>query len=340
MTRCRRSLRLLPWMLVVVIALLLVPAFGASYPIAVPDDLGIGAAVPSHLLTTITVRCGAASAAVDPAKDRVYAAGFGCVSIINGATNRVIKTLSFDGTVTAVAFDPAHDNLYVAINEHPYTVEVIDAATYRVVKDQPLGGYPTAALYASGHVFVTYATGPGVGGRIDHVAVFNTTTMDLVARVAVGSYPGAPTFDSWNHNLYVANATSVFEIRISDHRVISSFAAGQGAAWMFFDPRNGNLYLAHYNGATVSVVDPATQKIVLSINVGASPRGLAFDPANNRLYAANADTNDVSVIDPFTETVVQTIPTGYGPDGEVFDAANQEIYVTNAGTNTVTVLAA
>jgi len=324
----------------VALLVLLVPGLGAAANVGSSVDPSLGTVVPTHVLTTITVSCGAASAAVDPAKDLVYAAGFGCVSVIDGSTNHVARTLHFDGTVTAVAFDPAHGNLYVAVNEHPYQVEVINATTYRVVKDQVLGGYPTAALYARGRVFVTYALGPGVGGRIDHVAVFNTTTLDLVARVPVGSYPGAPTYDSWNHNLYVANATTVFEIRISDSRVVSSFTPTQGGgAWMFFDPRNGDLYLAHYDGSTVTVVAAASQRVTASINVGDSPRGLAFDSQNDRLCVANAGTNDVSVIDPFTESVVQTTPAGACPDGVVFGPANQETYLTNAGTTTVTVLA-
>jgi YVTN family beta-propeller protein len=323
-----------------VLLLLLVPGLGTGISLGSASNLSPRTDSPTHLLKTITLRCGAASAAVNPGRDLVYAAGFGCISVINGATNLVAKTLHFDGTVTAVVFDPVHGSLWVALDTHPYKLEVLDASTYRVISTLVLGGYPTAALCAQGRVYVTYARGPGVLEGIGHVAVYNTTTLGLIARVAVGSYPGAPAYDAQTKHVYVANATTIFVIRTSDDRVTSTFTTGSGTAWMFFDPRNGNLYLAHYDGSTVSVVDAANQKRVATISVGASPRGLAFDPVNNRLYAANAGTNDVSVIDLFTESVVRTVPVGFGPDGEVFDPVNQDTYVTNAGTDTVSVLAA
>jgi YVTN family beta-propeller protein len=322
-----------------VLLLLLVPGLGAGTALTSGGHFSAGTDSPIHVLKTIALSCGAASAAVNPSADLVYAAGFGCVSVISGATNQLTKTLHFDATVTAVVFDPVHRSLWVMLNTHPYKLEVLDVSTYRVISTQLLGGYPTAALYAHGRVYVTYARVPGVVEGTGHVAVYNTTTLGLIARVAVGSYPGAPTYDGRTKHVYVANATTTFVIRTSDDQVTSTFATGGGAAWMFFDSRNGHLYLAHYDGSTVSVIDAATQKLIANINVGASPRGLAFDPVNNRLYAANAGTNDVSVIDPFTESVVRTVPVGFGPDGEVFDPINQDIYVTNAGAESVTVLA-
>jgi YVTN family beta-propeller protein len=300
--------------------------------------------LPTHVLKTIAVSCDASSASVDPAKNLVYAAGFGCVSVINGATNHVVKTLHFDGGVGAVGFDPVHGYLFFSVSGESNQLIVVNTVTGRIVAHLDLRGYPTSGIYVRGNVYVTLGVSGGVGGKSDHVDVFNTTTLHLVARVAVGSYPCTATYDRRNGNLYIENCLSntVSVLRASDHRVISTFPGGQNLGCIIFDPRNGNLYLANYGfggGSTVTVINAASHAIVTSIGVGASPRGCAFDPQSNRLYIGNAGSDDVSVIDPFTESVVRTVPVGLGPDGEVYDAINQETYVCDASTNTVTVLA-
>jgi YVTN family beta-propeller protein len=313
-----------------------------------PANYGTPETTPvTHVETTITLGCDPDTDAVNPATDTVYVtcAASDRLVVIHGATNTVVKTVHLSGAPIALAYDPVHGQIYVALYGPSDHIDVISASDYRVTSVLSLGGYPTFAIYVPGHVYIMYAPAPGVGSRADHVEVVNTTTRAKVAVLRVGSYPCAAAYDPRNGELYVQNCLSntVSAIRVSDHRVISTFPGGLNLGCMDFDSKNGNLYLANYDyggGSTVTVIDAASHAVVTTIGVGASPRGCAFNPESNRLYIGNAGEDDVSVIDPFTESVVRTVAAGAAPAGEVFDPINEETYVCDASTNTVTVLAA
>lgn len=101
-------------------------------------------------------------------------------------------------------------------------------------------------------------------------------------------------------------------------------------------------YVANPGGATVSVIDTATNTVVATINIGTAPTNepsaVAVTPDGTHAYVAVGNRDDqlggnVAVIETATNTVVATIdgmaeatPTGVAitPDGS-------RAYVTNAG---------
>ncbi len=83
--------------------------------------------------------------AVDPATDIVYVANFkdNTVSVINGATNTVTRTITVGAGPRAVAVDQTRDRIYVVNNGcgpcFRGTVSVIDGATNTVTNTINLG---------------------------------------------------------------------------------------------------------------------------------------------------------------------------------------------------------
>jgi YVTN family beta-propeller protein len=101
--------------------------------------------------------------------------------------------------------------------------------------------------------------------------VISGATNKVVATVPVGGFPGTPTYDSGNGDLYEAN-----------------FAANN-----------------------VSVISGVTSTVVASVPVGTTPLTPAYDSANGELYVPDYFGDDVSVIEGgatvvFTETGLAT----------------------------------
>jgi YVTN family beta-propeller protein len=104
------------------------------------------------------------------------------------------------------------------------------------------------------------------------------------------------------------------------------------------DPAAGTVYVANYDGGTVSVIDEATSAVTATIPVGTGPTGVAVDPAAGTVYVANQGGGAMSVIDAVTRAVTATIPVGSNQFGVTVDPAAGAVYVTNPSNGTVSVI--
>jgi YVTN family beta-propeller protein len=151
------------------------------------------------------------AATYDDANGYVYAAGFNSFNliVINGTTETVVGQIPLPVTPTAVAYDGANGNVYVANGGYgDYgNVTVVNVATGAVVGYIPVGSNPLALAYddMNGYVYV-------VNEDSDNVTMINGATDTVVGSVEVGSFSqpspadsGAVAYDSSNGNVYVAN---------------------------------------------------------------------------------------------------------------------------------------
>ncbi len=100
----------------------------------------------------------------------------------------------------------------------------------------------------------------------------------------------------------------------------------------------GQVYVAHANGNTVSVIDGATNTVAATVNVGSEPIAVAVNQVTGRVYVANNCSNTVSVIDGTSNTVVATVPMGNSPAAVAVNAVTGRVYVANNTSNTVSVI--
>jgi YVTN family beta-propeller protein len=102
-------------------------------------------------------------------------------------------------------------------------------------------------------------------------------------------------------------------------------------------------YVTNFNGASVSVIDTATNTAATStIPVGNAPAGLAITPDGSRAYVTNrfaGPPGTVSVIDTATNAVVGTpIVVGNGPSAIAITPNGQFAYVANRTSNDISVI--
>ena len=139
--------------------------------------------------------------AYDPSNGYVYVTnqGSNSVSVINGTTNSVIKTVSVGSGPQGVAYDPSNGYVYVT-NLGSNSVSVINGANNSVIKTVSVGSYPAGVAFDSSNGYVYVA----ICGS-NSVSVINGTTNSVIKTISVGSEPDAVAYDPSNDYVYVAN---------------------------------------------------------------------------------------------------------------------------------------
>ena len=189
--------------------------------------------------------------AVDPTTDTVYASNGIAVFVINGATDKVLRTIHVKNSGLAIAVNPTTNTVYLANGK---SISVMNGATDKVLR--------TIHLYAG----------------ITAIAVDPTT--DTVY-VGMSQNSSATYFDKTDaKTLSVINgATDKVTRTVELNRQVLEFAV---------DPTTDTLYLA--NGKSISVVNGATDKVTGTVHAESAGIGLAVDPTTDTVYATDGDS--------------------------------------------------
>ena len=128
--------------------------------------------------------------------------GSNTVSVINGATNSVIKNITVGSRPNEAAFDSSNGYVYVA-NCFSDTVSVINGANNSVVKNITVGSGPNGVTFDSSNGYVYVAN-----YFSNNVTIINSAIDTVVDTVSVGTKPYGVALDSSNGYLYVTNCGS------------------------------------------------------------------------------------------------------------------------------------
>ncbi len=270
--------------------------------------------------------------AYDSANGDVYATGTdnSSVTVIDGSTNTVVKTLPTGGSPVGVFYDPQDGDLYVSC-KNSTNLTVIDGATNTLAPSLAFPWYPgwVAADTRDGLVYVggpnaVYPVYPGNG--------------TIGRKIPVGIGPWGIAYDPSNDYLYVADngGTNVTVINATLNRTIASLPVGLGPTGVLYVPANGVVYVANYNSHNVSDIYGTTILNTSGISTpGPNPRDLTYDAADHDVYVADQQGGDVAVINCTNEQELRDISLGVGndagggtiPNGITYDLANGDIYV-------------
>jgi YVTN family beta-propeller protein len=147
------------------------------------------------------------------------------------------------------------------------------------------------------------------------ISVVDTTTLGVVATVAVGSYPLGLASSPDGRRIYVANggADTVSVVDTASLAVVATVTVGLEPTAPTVDETGSRLYVTIAREDEVAVVDTASLAVVGRAVVGDSPQGLALTPDGTSLYVANQFSNSVSVVSTATLGLVATVAVGAGP---------------------------
>jgi YVTN family beta-propeller protein len=149
--------------------------------------------------------------------------------------------------------------------------------------------------------------------------------------------PKALVIEHERDALYVVSrdANEVYIISLTTYLTEQRVPVGQspfGAALL-----NGILYVANYDGGTVSRINTTTRaRILPDISVGPGPTWIAADHVSGRVYVVQHGIGGVAVI--WGDSVWQTIGIGRGAFAVAVDSVGRRAYVGRRDENTVAVI--
>ena len=209
-----------------------------------------------------------------------------------------------------VAFNPAGTKAYVASEDYPGTVYVIDTATNTSTalwSSLAFDSYFGVAVTPDGtKVYVTNTT----------VSVIDTANNTVTATVNVGSNPRGVAVTPAGTRVYVANGGSdtVSIIDIATNTVTATVNVGNQPMGVSVTPDGTRVYAANSGSDTVSVIDTATNTVIATVPVGKGP--IAFGQFIVPPSAEDPPAEDSLSPSPEITSVFSGLPTT-GDEGNV-----------------------
>jgi len=301
---------------------------------------------------------------VNPASNKLYVTNRadGTVSIINGATNQVIKTLTVGAHPIGVDVNPLTNRIYVANygNRLGNTVSVIDGNTDQVITTITVQYAPILAAVDSvtNKIYVVnrcatdpndcIVDGSGINGSLSVIDGTNNTVTNTLGREQL---PSVILVNSVTDKIYVGNscgtdpsciangnANTIGTITVVDGATLatSTVTAGHGTTGMAVNPVANEAYMTNSTDNTVTFVNGVTLNTT-TLAVGTAPADVEVNPDTYKIYVTNSGDNSLTTIDGISHGK-NTLGVGGGPASAVVNPVTNRIYIINGNDNTVSVV--
>jgi YVTN family beta-propeller protein len=257
------------------------------------------------LTTDISVARSPDEVAVNPTGNTIYVASrdSSIISVINGSTEKIIRTLSIGPDPAHLAFNPISNKLYVSPDNG--TVVSINGTSNKII--------PNDNVY--------------VGYSICGLAVNPISNKIYICGFASDKISVVDTSKKANNRQMVANLISSIHSKGKFSK--SSFSMG-----IAVNPITNLVYIS-YTNKTLSVINGTTNKSIKSIEVPGLPGRIAINPLTNMIYVINDASNRVYVINGSTNNIVKTIICQNLPKQISVNPFTNMLYVTSEDSNVV-----
>jgi DNA-binding beta-propeller fold protein YncE len=204
------------------------------------------------------------------------------VTVLNVATNAVVATPAFTGSVLGVAV--SGDSLLVVATD-ANRIYFVQLPGLSVTDSVAVAGFSNAMVIQGD---LLYASLPTAGS----VAEIDIGTRQLVRTFPVGGVPQGLVIPPSGNELYIANEVGKLQIwnRTTNVETANVPLQGGGGFGLARNPSNGLLYVStSYYGSRVHVIDPTSRAIVRVFRTGGVPRRIAFSASGSVGIVTNED---------------------------------------------------
>ncbi|MCI4369207.1 MAG: YncE family protein, partial [Thermoplasmata archaeon] len=271
---------------------------------------------------------------------------------INGSTGLVVGTVGVGSEPTAITYDPANRDVYVA-DFGGGNVTVLNGTTLNSVASISIG----TTLYPTNPNSIAY----DAANQLLYVSSAQTTTVSVVngsTQSVVGSIPlrtqryglvsaTGVAYDGTNQRIYavVSSGRGVLIINTSKGAVVNHLAI-DAAPSMAFDPASGHLFVV--SGGVLDILARNNSVVgTVQFPVGdysASTESVAFDPMDGLVYVVCE--NGMAVVDPTNDSLVGFInlagttgtPWYEQAESVALDPANGELFAPIPAYGTIAVV--
>jgi YVTN family beta-propeller protein len=286
----------------------------------------------------------------------------GTVTIINGATNQVIKTLPVGPHPVGADVNPLTNRIYIANygNRVGNTVSVIDGSSDQVIATVTVQYGPilvavnqiTNKIYAVNRCATDpndcITDGSGINGSM---SVIDGNTNSVTGTVGLEQLPSVILLNEVTNKIYVGNScgtdpscitngngNTIGTITAVDGVTLgtSVITAGKGTTGMAVNPVSNEIYMTNSTDNTVTLINGVTLG-TSTLAVGVSPADVEVNPDTYKIYVTNNGDNTLNDIDGITHGKT-TLGVGGGPASATINTVTNRIYVINGNDNTVSVV--
>ena len=274
--------------------------------------------------------------------------GSGTVSVYDVVNVRVDREIAVGQDPTAVAPNPARNEVYVVNAGSPAgqgSIAIINAETNSVVATIPVHKQPVAMTVDSDGNF-----GYVVNSGSNSISVLDLKARREVAQIGVGEDPSAARVSPDGKTLVVANrgGNSVSILDTTSRKVRAVFEGCPGASDVVILPDSSKAFAACAGGHQVMAIRlahearqdgrPATgDRLESLLDVGRGPVQLALKPDGGEVFVSNSLSNSISEIYADKDDVAGAYLMGADPVRGLVSSDNSLLYVGNLHSDYVTV---
>ncbi len=280
---------------------------------------------------------------VNKETNRIYVANYddnGSVSVIDGRTDKIIKTIQTGGGTNSASVNERTNRIY-ATNYYDGTVSVIDGYTNKVINTIPVGSGQLAPPGCDDTNNCTTGAGPYqaavnprtnkiyVDNYFDHtISVIDGGSNKQVTTIKIGNAPYGIVVNSITNRIYDVDSNGVTVTDGRTNTVMTTISVGANPLWVAVNEQTNRVYVANNNDDTVSVIDGRSNKVIDTIPIppglvpagctdnctsfGSAPAGLAVSRSSNTIYVTDFLTGALSLIDGYRNQVLGSVTIGSG----------------------------
>ncbi len=261
------------------------------------------------------------------------------VSVINGATDIIVKNIPVGRGPGDIFIDDDHNKIYVA-NTDSNAVSIIDGKTDRVVKvlffpekDGRLGF--VTANSEKGMVY----TGFTRDGRL-LINMVNPNSTKWPDHIQVGPTPSYLAFNSNTSKIYITN-TQNNSISVLDANKNQSFddiyLQGKLPSKLVINSNSNKIYVASSGSNNISVIDSREDNVLKDVELPFKVLDIAVNPNEKKIYAIG-ENNSLSVIDGKNDRLLKNIKLPFTPSAIAVNPNTDKIYLANYNDWSLTVM--
>jgi YVTN family beta-propeller protein len=220
------------------------------------------------------------------------------ITEIDGLTNGVVGTLTVgqQGDLYGIAYDPANGDLYIGAGNN---VTVLNPLSKSVVTTIDLSALFDTILVvpANGDVLVAGETTTNFTAS-ENLTVIDPTTQTVANTIFVGAGTNSMDYDVANGAVYLSNieTDTVGVVDLAAGVETTNLTTGWYPGWIADDARNGQVFVADYSNASVSIVTlPGLGAYPINITEHGLPTGHSWSVTLNGVTSSSASSSQVLV---------------------------------------------
>lgn len=263
----------------------------------------------------------------------------GSISKIDVATNKVVETISLEGTVHNVQVSPDGKVLGATLVPGMGHVEETTSepsANHETMTDDHdsmADNHDDQNMNMNEHSEANATEGHSMDIPTGSAFFFNTETNELIKEVKVGNHPAHIVFTSDGKYALVTNNedNNVSVIDVNTFTVTNTVETGKGPHGFRISADAKFAFIANMGEDTVSIINLESFTEEKKIQVGTAPVTTGLTSDAKILVAPLNGENSLAIVDLATDEITK-VEVGVGPAQVYIQSDNKYAFVANQGT--------